>query len=122
MQVVKKQTHIRVSMENKEGLEHKRHKLRLNSVNDVISVLLQKEEEFSILKNIERRKKSKVIVEEKPKIELPSLNGKCLFKANRKDGNIDCAKDFVEKDILHSLTTEQCDECWNNAMHVMIKP
>jgi hypothetical protein len=122
MQVLKK-THIRVSIDNKELLDKKKAKLGLNSVNDVVSMLLEKDEEFSILKKIKRNKiKNKPIAmpKEKPKTELLSLNGKCLFKHEREDGNIDCAKDFREKNVVYILTNEQCVECWNNAFHVSI--
>jgi len=119
MQVLKK-THIRISIDNKELLEEKKRKLRLNSLDKVISVLLQKEEELSIVKKVEKRKKTKAMPIEKPKVELPSLNGKCVFKHERQDGKTDCAKDFREKTVLHVVTNEQCTECWNNAIHVSI--
>jgi hypothetical protein len=124
MQVLKK-THIRVSIDNKELLEKKKRKLRLNSVNEVITVLLQKEDEYSTLKKIKRKKSQNVPIatsKEKPKTEMLSLNGRCVFKHERQDGNVDCAKDFIEKNAVHVLTNEQCMECWNNAFHVPINP
>ena len=132
MQELKKETHVRISIENKEGLEEKRRKLCLKSINEVISMLLQKEEEFSIIKKVEKRKKSQMMDDNmqlddklntvKPKTELPSLNGKCLFRAERQDGKIDCAKDFLKSNVIHALTIEQCNECWNNALHIAIEP
>lgn len=124
MQVLKK-THIRISVDNKELLEKKKAKLRLKSINEVISVLLQKEDEYSTLKKIKRKKPQNVPIampKEKPKTELLSLNGRCVFKHERQDGKIDCAKDFIEKNVVHVLTNEQCMECWNNAFHVSINP
>lgn len=124
MQVLRK-THIRISVDNKELLEKKKSKLRLKSLNEVISVLLQKEDEYSTLKKMKRKKSRNVPIsmpKEKPKAELLSLNGRCVFKHEREDGKVDCAKDFIEKNVVHILTNEQCMECWNNAFHVSINP
>jgi len=125
MQALKEKTHIRISIENKQLLEKKKAKLSFNSVNDVVSMLLEKDEEFATLKKIKRKKLQNVPIatsKEKPKTELLSLNGTCLFKHERQDGKLDCAKDFIEKNAVHVLTNEQCNECWNNAFHVSINP
>lgn len=116
-------TSIRVPIETKELLEKKKAKLRLKSLNDVVLMLLEKDEEFATLKKVKRKKSQNVPIvmpKEKPKTELPSLNGKCVFKHEREDGKIDCAKDFIKKNAVHVLTNEQCAECWNNAFHVSI--
>jgi len=116
-------TSIRVPIETKELLEKKKAKLGLKSLNDVVLMLLEKDQEFAIVKKIKRKKSQnepKGILKEKPKTELPSLNGKCVFKHEREDGNVDCAKEFREKNAIHVLTNEQCMECWNNAFHVPI--
>lgn len=91
-------------------------------------MLLQKEDEFSILKKIEKRKKVKAVFEEEAKekekakenlkMKLFSLNGECLFKHERQDGKIDCAKDFREKDVIRVYAKDHCSECWNKAIHV----
>jgi len=126
MQALKnKKVVTKVSVGNLEILKEKKRKLRLNSIDDVISVLLEKEEEFSTLKKIKRKKIQNEpidMVKEKPKIELPSLNGTCLFRTEREEGKINCAKDFKEKNVIHVLTKEQCNECWNNSFHVPINP
>lgn len=114
-------TSIRVPIETKELLEKKKAKLRLKSLNDVVLMLLEKDEEFATLEKMKRKKSQNVpiaIPKEKPKTELPSLNGKCLFKHERQDGKIDCAKDFIEKNAIHIYTKDQCSECWNNTFHV----
>ena len=124
MQVLKK-THIRISLDNKELLEKKKAKLRLKSINEVISVLLEKEDEYSTLKKVKRKKSQNAPIgmpKEKRKTELLSLNGRCVFKHERQDGKIDCAKDFIKKNAVHVLTNEQCMECWNKAFHVSINP
>jgi hypothetical protein len=125
-------TLIRISIENKELLEEKKRKFHLNSIDRLISILLEKEEEFSIIKKIEKREKAKAMSKnmqfddklntmEKPKMKLPLWNGKCVFKHEREDGQIDCAKDLLEKGNLHVLTDGQCNECWNNAEHKTIE-
>ena len=116
-------TSIRVPIETKQLLEKKKAKLGLKSLNDVVLMLLEKDEEFAIVKKIKRKKSQnepKGIIKEKPKTELLSLNGKCLFKHEREDGKVDCAKDFREKNRMHVLRNEECKECWNNAFRVPI--
>ncbi|MCD6484683.1 MAG: hypothetical protein J7L47_06195 [Candidatus Odinarchaeota archaeon] len=120
--MVKKQTHIRVSIENKEYLEKKKRKLHLKSIDDVISFLRRKEEELEVLRGIKQKKKQRKerkseIVPEKVKVKLPSLNGVCVYRHEREDGKIDCAKDFVETNVIHIVTREQCSKCWKNAIH-----
>jgi hypothetical protein len=116
-------TSIRVLIETRELLEKKKAKLHLKSLNDVVLMLLEKDEEFAALKKVKRKKSQNEPIptsKEKPKTELLSLNGKCVFKHERQDGKVDCAKEFRAKNRIHVLSNEQCKECWNRAFHVPI--
>jgi len=36
----------------------------------------------------------------------------CVFRSERPDGKIDCAKDFAKSGKIHIVTKEFCDKCW----------
>ena len=115
-------TQIRISLENKEILEKKQRRLGLKSLDRLISVLLEKQEKFSLVRMTEKKQEQAQDVPiEKPKLELPSSKEnkeKCLFRAEKEVGKIQCAKDFAETDVIHVRTTDQCNECWTSAFHV----
>ena len=113
---------IRISVENKEILEKKQRRLNLKSVDRVISVLLEKQEKFSSVHMTEKKQeRAQDVPIEKPRLELRSSKGnkeKCLFRAEKEEGKVQCAKDFVETSVIHIRTIEYCNECWTSAFHV----
>jgi len=113
---------IRISVENKEILEKKQRRLNLKSLDKVISVLLEKQEKFSSVHMTEKKQEQAQDVPiERPRLELPSSKGnkeKCLFRAEKEEGKIQCAKDFAETSVIHTKTIEYCNECWTSAFHV----
>jgi len=36
----------------------------------------------------------------------------CVFRSEREDGKIDCAKDFAKTGKIHVVSKEFCDKCW----------
>ncbi|MCJ7805893.1 hypothetical protein MUP46_04610 [Patescibacteria group bacterium] len=113
---------MKISTENKELLEKKKRRLGLKSLDKVISVLLEKQEKSSSVHITEKKQEQAQDVPiEKPRLELPSSKGnkeKCLFRAEKEIGKIQCAKDFAETDVIHIKTIEYCNECWTNAFHI----
>jgi len=113
---------IRISVENKEILEKKQRRLNLKSLDNVISMLLQKEEKLSLASMKEKKQeRAQDVPIEKPRLELRSSKGnkeKCLFRAEKEEGKVQCAKDFVETSVIHIRTIEYCNECWTSAFHV----
>ena len=113
---------IRISTENKEILEKKQRRLNLKSLDRLISVLLEKQEKFPSVHMMEKKQERPQDVPiEKPRLELRSSKGnkeKCLFRAEKEEGKVQCAKDFVETNVIHIKTIEHCNECWANAFHV----
>jgi hypothetical protein len=112
---------IRISTENKEILEKKQRRLGLKSLDRLISVLLEKQEKSSSVHMTEKKQEQAQDVPiEKSRLELPSSKGdkeKCLFRAEKEIGKIQCAKDFAETSVIHVRTIEQCNECWTSAFH-----
>jgi hypothetical protein len=128
MQTLKNHSSIKISMENKQLLANRKKKYKVKSINQVISVLLEKEKEAKVLKRAERKKiknvpiaiateKLKPSIETAPtfKIVLRSDGNNCVFKAMRQvrnDGRLYCAKDYAETGKLHVVTEAQCFECF----------
>ena len=122
MQSLKNGTNVRISIDNKQLLAKKKRKLKVRSIDAVISLLLEKEKELSMLKKAEKRNKAKAISMEKPKplteeistsFKIPLVYEVCAFKHERLDGKIDCAKDFMRTNRIHIILPEQCNECFN---------
>jgi len=112
----------KISNRNLEILKQKRDKLGLNCIDAVISILLEKQEKHSLVSMKEKKQEKALDVPiEKPRLELPSSKGnkeKCLFRAEKEEGKVQCAKDFVETSVIHIRTIEHCNECWTSAFHV----
>jgi len=115
-------------MENKQFLANRKKKYKVKSIDQVISVLLEKEKEAKLLKRAERKKiknepiaiateKLKPSIETAPtfKLVLTSDGNNCVFKPMRQvrnDGRLYCAKDYAETGKLHVVTEDQCFECF----------
>jgi len=129
MQTLKNEiVNIKVSMEHRQLLANRKKKYKVKSIDQVISVLLEKEKEANLLKRAKRKKienvpiaiskeKLKPLIETAPtfKIVLRSDGNNCVFKPAtqvRNDGRLYCAKDYAETGKLHVVTEAQCFECF----------